>query len=146
MTLFLSFHNQRTHLSSYHSKWEILNLKKGSASTFFICTDFVHQIYTFVNISLSFGFYLPKNSLSNILSYSSFNSTANFQLYRKFVIFWMQLLEIAPYSSTLAWKIPWTGKPGRLQSMGSQRVGPDWVTSLSFYLYILHFNSVSGCL
>ena len=31
--------------------------------------------------------------------------------------------EMAPHSSTLAWKIPWTEKPGRLQSMGSQRVG-----------------------
>ena len=30
---------------------------------------------------------------------------------------------MAPHSSTLAWKIPWTEKPGRLQSMGSQRVG-----------------------
>ena len=33
--------------------------------------------------------------------------------------------EIATYSSTLAWKIPWTEKPGRLQNMGSQRVGHD---------------------
>ena len=31
----------------------------------------------------------------------------------------------APHSSTLAWKIPWTEEPGRLQSMGSQRVGHD---------------------
>ena len=30
--------------------------------------------------------------------------------------------EMAPHSSTLAWKIPWTEKPGSLQSMGSQRV------------------------
>ena len=30
--------------------------------------------------------------------------------------------EMAAYSSTLAWKIPWTEEPGRLQSMGSQRV------------------------
>ena len=37
----------------------------------------------------------------------------------------------APHSSTLAWKIPWTEEPGRLQSMGSQRVRHDWVTSLS---------------
>ena len=37
--------------------------------------------------------------------------------------------EIATYSSTLAWKIPWTEEPGRLQSMGLQRVGHDWVTS-----------------
>ena len=40
--------------------------------------------------------------------------------------------EMATHSSTLAWKIPWTEEPGRLQSMGSQRVGHDWATSLHF--------------
>ena len=38
---------------------------------------------------------------------------------------------MAPHSSTLAWKIPWKEEPGALQSMGSLRVGHDWVTSLS---------------
>ena len=38
---------------------------------------------------------------------------------------------MATHSSILAWKIPWTEDPGRLQSMGSQRVGHDWATSLS---------------
>ena len=38
---------------------------------------------------------------------------------------------MAPHSSTLAWKILWTKEPGRLQSMGSWRVGHDWATSLS---------------
>ena len=33
--------------------------------------------------------------------------------------------EMAPHSSTLAWKIPWTEEPGGLQSTGSQRVGHD---------------------
>ena len=33
--------------------------------------------------------------------------------------------EMATHSSTLAWKIPWTEEPGRLQSMGWQRVGHD---------------------
>ena len=33
--------------------------------------------------------------------------------------------EMAIHSSTTAWKIPWTEEPGRLQSMGSQRVGHD---------------------
>ena len=33
--------------------------------------------------------------------------------------------EMATHSSTLAWKIPWMEKPGRLQSMGLQRVGHD---------------------
>ena len=32
---------------------------------------------------------------------------------------------MAPHSSTLAWKIPWTEEPGRLQSMGSLRIGHD---------------------
>ena len=39
--------------------------------------------------------------------------------------------EMAIHSSTIAWKIPWTEEPGRLQSMGSQRVGHDWATSCS---------------
>ena len=38
--------------------------------------------------------------------------------------------EMATHSSTLAWKIPWREEPGMLQSMGSQRVGHDWATSL----------------
>ena len=33
--------------------------------------------------------------------------------------------EMATHSRTLAWKIPWTEEPGRLHSMGSQRVGHD---------------------
>ena len=37
--------------------------------------------------------------------------------------------EMATHSSTLAWKIPWTEERGRVQPMGSQRVGHDWVTS-----------------
>ena len=40
--------------------------------------------------------------------------------------------EMAPHSSTIAWKIPWTQEPGRLHSMGSQRVRHDWTTSLHF--------------
>ena len=39
--------------------------------------------------------------------------------------------EIVTHSSILAWRIPRMEKPGRLQSMGSQGVGHDWVTSLS---------------
>ena len=40
--------------------------------------------------------------------------------------------KMATHSSSLAWKIPWMEEPGRLQSMGSQRVGHDWATSLHF--------------
>ena len=43
---------------------------------------------------------------------------------------------MAPHSSTLPWKIPWAEEPGRLQSMGSLRVGHDWATSLSLLTFM----------
>ena len=43
---------------------------------------------------------------------------------------------MAPHSSTVAWKIPWMEEPGRLQSMGSLRVGHDWATSLSLFTFM----------
>ena len=46
--------------------------------------------------------------------------------------------EMATHSSTLAWKIPQTEEPGKLQSMGSQRVRHGWVTSLT------HWETVRG--
>ena len=48
--------------------------------------------------------------------------------------------EKAPHSSTLAWKIPWTEGPGRLQSMGSRRVGHDW--ALSDFAFTFHFHAL----
>ena len=48
--------------------------------------------------------------------------------------------EMATHSSILAWEIPWMEEPGRLQSMGLQRVGHDWATSLSLtYSYYKPF-------
>ena len=43
---------------------------------------------------------------------------------------------MAPHSSTLAWKIPCTEEPGGLQSMGSLRVGHDWVTSFWLFTFM----------
>ena len=56
---------------------------------------------------------------------------------------------MATLSSILAWKIPWTEEPGRLQSMGSQRVGRDRVTSLLLAFWAIKLNtkfSVLACL
>ena len=47
---------------------------------------------------------------------------------------------MAPHSSTLAWKIPWTEEPGRLQSMGSLRVGHGRATSLSLFTFTQEGN------
>ena len=43
---------------------------------------------------------------------------------------------MAPHSSTLAWKIPWTEEPGGQQSMGSLGVGHDGATSLSLFTFM----------
>ena len=43
---------------------------------------------------------------------------------------------MATHPSTLAWKLPWTEEPGRLQYMGSLRVGHDWATSLSLFTFM----------
>ena len=53
-------------------------------------------------------------------------------------VFFFFFLEkaMATHSITLACKIPWTEEPGRLQSMGSLRVGDDWVTSLSLFTFM----------
>ena len=45
---------------------------------------------------------------------------------------------MAPHSSTLAWRIPWTEEPGRLQSMGSLRVGQR----LSDFTFTFHFHAL----
>ena len=61
----------------------------------------------------------------------------------KFVDFYNKIWDytekaMAPDSSTLAWKIPWTEEPGRLQSMGSLRVK----TRLSDFTFTFHFHAV----
>ena len=43
---------------------------------------------------------------------------------------------MAPHFSALAWQMPWTEEPGRLQSMGSRRVRHDWATSLSLFIFM----------
>ena len=55
---------------------------------------------------------------------------------------WEDLLEkeMATHSSILSWKIPWTEEPVRLQSTVSQRVGHDWVTSLSLFKLLKCFQ------
>ena len=44
--------------------------------------------------------------------------------------------EMVTHSSILAWRIPWREMPGRLQSTGSQRVGQDWATSLTYFVIL----------
>ena len=54
--------------------------------------------------------------------------------------------EVATHSSTLAWKIPWMEEPGRLQSMGLQRVRHDWAASLALAEWIKKQDPPVCCL
>ena len=49
--------------------------------------------------------------------------------------------EMALHSSILAWEIPWTGEPGRLQSMGSQGVGHDLAIKRQLRVRVQLYNS-----
>ena len=52
--------------------------------------------------------------------------------------------EMAVYSSILAWKIPWTGEPGGLQSMGSQRLGKEYNKGVYCHpVYLTYMQSTS---
>ena len=50
---------------------------------------------------------------------------------------------MAPHSSTLAWKIPRTEEPDRLQSMGSQRVRHDFTFTFAFTLHVTEVQAVT---
>ena len=65
------------------------------------------------------------------------DSCTTYLISRKWiVIFFIYIWEkaMAPHSSSLAWQIPWVEEPGRLQSMGSRRVGHEWATLLSLFI------------
>ena len=75
------------------------------------------------------------------ISLCSWNVWKTLLSLKNFVFIYMHTIIVtwekamAPHSSTLAWKIPWTEEHGRLQSMGSLRVGHDWATSLSLFTF-----------
>ena len=87
----------------------------------------VHGISNFSNLC-------PARGLSTSLAAQTVKRLSAMQETWVQSLGWEDLLEkeMAPLSSTLAWKILWMEEPGRLQSKGSQRVGHDWATSLHF--------------
>ena len=64
------------------------------------------------------------------------NQLYHINLNRKAFKCLMQFFVVLSHSSTLAWRIPWTEEPGRLQSVGSGRVRHDWATSLSLFTFM----------
>ena len=84
------------------------------------------------------SFRVHHNHLEGLLKYWLLVSAINWHLPLAFAIHCYEDSEkaMAPYSSTLAWKIPWMEEPGWLQSMGLLGVRHDWATSLSLFTFM----------
>ena len=94
--------------------------------------------FNMLRSSIMFLFHLlPSSRILAHLNIVQVTGKIAFLLYCFLDVFCNQKSEksMAPHSSTLAWKIPWMEEPGGLQSMGSLRVGHDWVTSLSLFTF-----------
>ena len=100
-----------------------------------------HELAIGIPISPCFWNALPSPSLSHpswlIQSpWLSFLSHTGNSLWLSILNMVMLEKVMASHSSTLAWKIPWMEKPGRLKSMGLQRLGNYWATSLSLFTFM----------
>ena len=123
-------------LGKYTRAWKSWTMLKVSLSLY---------PNTFSVLLHSFGEFQHIYIRSLKLSYSSLMSCSFFSLFSvNFQLFLLPCNQVnsekamATHSSALAWKIPWTEEPGRLQSMGSQRVGHDWATST----FTFHFHAL----
>ena len=91
------------------------------------CHTLVHTLFFLSRIPPPTCFYhlptfiFPQCSIQNYLYWESFRPSPE---------------AMATHSSSLAWRIPWTEEPGRLQSMGALGVGHDWATSLSLVTFM----------
>ena len=114
-----------------------------SVFTIFLSRQYVNWVLVF---TLSIGIFLKREVWVLLLLFGFFFFFCKFKVvgitYFYHPLFFRVVLgaqpeeAMAPHSGTLAWKIPWVEEPGRLQSMGSWRVGQDWATSLSLFTFM----------
>ena len=112
----------------------------------FILFGFLHFTYNWdhaIFVFLCLAYFTYHNTLLTSLVAQTVKSLPAMPETRVQSLVWEDLLEkeMATHASILACKIPWMEEPGRLQSMGSQRVGHDWVPFFLKYLlglFMLH--------
>ena len=118
------------------------NLSFAHLFLYSFCTQWegARKCFPFVkgHFHLSFLMYVfPHNVL---LHNFNFKWNLSMMLFKN-TLFYAREKEIATHSSILAWRIPWTKEPGGLQSVGSQRVWCDCVTTTTFYAKHTMFTS-----
>ena len=103
-------------------------------------TVFESSIYLYIKLLINILFFFLLGIIKNGVAVSIFEYFFGLQtfsyiyLYIWLYVWLLREKAMATYSSTLAWRIPWTEEPDGLQTMGSRRVGHDWAISLSFSL------------
>ena len=108
------------HTNSLHSCLTLCGPMDCSPSASFVCEILQARTLEWVAMVLRETQLFLQLSVSLYLFQTPFNS-----IQIKCVHAYMSEKAMTPYSGTLAWKIPWTEKPDRLQSMGELRVGHD---------------------
>ena len=104
----------------------------------FICPPLTPLAFLISGVFINKIFIEPKKDLASLVA-QTVKRLSTMQETRVWSLGWEDPLakEMAIHSKTIAWKIPWTDEPGRLQAMGSsQRVGHNWATSLSLSISI----------
>ena len=108
-----------------------------------LVTSFITQVPLVVTTSEPLSFLFPGKSAPDLWVVGSYLwalvlSALSVSLFVRLNVKYRacKAMAMAPHSSTLAWKIPWTEEPGRLQSMGLLRVRHDWATSLSLFTFM----------
>ena len=93
---------------------------------------------------LRWGWHLGTASVSPVFSGAGKNDPHSSRDFRYNLVYFLEKA-MAPHSSTLAWRIPGTGEPGGLPSMGSHRVGHDWsdLAAAAAAVYFFSFSCPS---
>ena len=96
----------------------------------------------------SWAYTVTRQSLPFCLCHPHFIASSTYPNFAVILLLWGEVSwnmekAMAPHSSTLAWKIPWTEEPGRLQSMGSHRVGHGW-SNLAAAAAVMKYEKING--
>ena len=128
--------------SSFSECWALSQLFHSS---FTFIKRLFSEVWLLCNAIVKISLHCPSILFPILHFFNSCSTTGlsvemmGIQIWSSFIFTaWWRISEkaMAAHSSTLAWKIPWMEEPGVPWSMGSLRVGHDWVTSLSLFTFL----------
>ena len=118
---------------SQHSNWT-----RTATSLVIIFVFFFLTLYSSIFLQWKYLYFSWNNDFKREMCYKceDLNYSTFYFIINVFLVYICQEKAMATHSSTLAWKIPWTEKPDRLESTGSWRVVHHWATSHSLFTFM----------